>query len=471
MMKMKKLLAVVLALTVALTMGIATTSVAFAADKNDSITVTNAKAGETYSAYKMFDLKVNNENDPTAFTYTVNDGWKTFFANGGDGVQYVTINNAGAVTEVKNAEALAKAAAAWTGKPTAKKSVTVAEGENTAVLSGLDNAYWLVTSTAGNNSIIQTTPAKNAVTISEKNEDNSIEKVVKEDSSGTFGEENDAQIGDTVEFKSTVKIVKGAKNVVVHDVMTTGLTYTANSVAIEGLTKGTDYTVNETANDGCTFEISFAQSWIDGLDFGTEGYKEYVITYTAVLNENAVKKDENGVAIVGQDNKTKVTFGDKTGSNWDTTTTTTHLFSVFKHAKDSTTNLAGATFKVKKNGTALKLIKLDDNNYRIAKDGEKGTVDTFTTVKNGDIVISGVDADSDYSLEETEAPDGYNKLTKDVAITVDAANSTKADVENNAGGVLPSTGGIGTTIFYILGALLVIGCGIVLVARRRSAAK
>ena len=478
---MKRFVALLLALIMILSLS----ATAFAAEnggegentptKNDSITITNAKPGETYNLYKLFDLKVNDENDPTAYSYTINEGWAAFFAASGEGTeagpgrQYITVNEAGYVTKISDPAALAKAAAEWTGKPNATQSITVKEGENTAAFTGLADGYWLITSTLGTIAMTETTPDKNEVKFKEKNPEDTIEKTVKEDSTGNYGESNDAQIGDTVEFKSVVKIVKGTRNVVVHDKMDSGLTYTADSVAIKGLTKGTQYTVNEEPTDGDTFDITFAQSWIDSLDFGTAGYKEYVITYTATLNENAVKKDENGVAIVDQNNKTHVSFGDNTSSKEDTTTTTTHKFSVHKHAKDSTGNLAGAVFSLKKNGTVVKLIKLDDKNYRVANGNEEGAVDTFTTVDSGDIVIWGVDADNDYTLEEITPPDGYNKLTAEVPVTVNANNTTRVDVENKAGTELPSTGGVGTTLFYICGGILVLASFVLLITKKRMA--
>ena len=94
------------------------------------------------------------------------------------------------------------------------------------------------------------------------------------------------------------------------------------------------------------------------------------------------------------------------------------------------------------------------------------------TVASGDIVIWGVDSDEDYSITELQAPKGYNLLnppTKEV--TVNADNSTRIEVENYSGTELPSTGGIGTTILYIIGAILVLGAGILLVVRRRMNAK
>ena len=260
-----------------------------ASSKNDSITVSGAKPGETYELYKLFDLTVNDESAPTAYSYTVNADWAAFFAEGGAGHDYITVNDAGYVTAISDAAALAKAAARWSGKPaTPVQSVTVADGETTAVFSGLEDGYWLITSTLGTFAMTETTPDKEAVTIEEKNPLDTIEKTVKEDSTGEYGTSNGAQIGDTVEFKSVVKIVKGTRNVVVHDKMDAGLTFTTGSIAIEGLTEGTEYTVNTTPTDNDTFDISFDQDWIDGLDFGEDGYKEYTITYTAVLNQNVI---------------------------------------------------------------------------------------------------------------------------------------------------------------------------------------
>ena len=263
---MKKILAVILTLTVAMTMGMAVTATSFAA-KNDSITVNNAKAGETYELYKLFDLKVNNEENPTAYSYTVNSDWTAFFTGDGAGAAYVTIEN-GYVTAVSDAAALAKAAAAWTGKPsTPVQTVTVAEGEDTAVFSGLTDGYWLITSTLGTAAMIETTPYASAVTINEKNPKDSITKQVKEDSSDSYGSANDAQIGDTVEFQSVVTLLPNTRKVSVVDTMGSGLTYTAESVAVGDLTEGTEYTLEENATG---FVITFTDTYINSLTKETE---------------------------------------------------------------------------------------------------------------------------------------------------------------------------------------------------------
>lgn len=456
---MKKLIAILLTMILVLSFGAA----ALAEDvdtaepaKNDSITVNGTKVGETYKLYKMFDLKVNSETEPTAYTYAVNADWASFFGEGGAGADFVTINKVGAVTEVSDAAALAEAAAKFAKD---KKALQTVKAETETVkFENLADGYYLITSTLGTKAMIETTPDKAAVTVNEKNPEDTIEKKVKEGES--LGKENDAQIGDKVEFESTAKLVPGTRNVKITDTMTDGLTYNKD-LTIAGLTEGTEYTVEETDHG---FVVTFVDSYIESLKAETS----LTLSYSATLNTAAVVTGKDGKPVVDpQTNKTKVTFGDGTSSEEDQTTTTTHKFSVFKHATNKTENLAGAVFSLKKAGTVVKLIKLDDNNYRVANGEETDAVDTFTTVESGDIVIWGVDADNDYTLFESAAPAGYNKLAEEVKVTVDAGNATRADVENKSGNELPSTGGIGTTLFYVIGGLMVTGAVVVLVSKKR----
>ena len=425
---------------------------------NDSITINSAKVGETYKIYKLFDLVVDDAENPSKYSYTITTGWADFFASSDDGGQYVTVEN-GYVTAISDAAALAKAAANWASKPSELESIKA--DSTTVVFDALENGYYLITSTLGTLAMTETTPDKSDVTITEKNPEDTITKKVKEDSTGEYGNSNDAQIGDTVEFKSTITLYSGTRNVKVTDTMDSGLTYNKDA-AIADLNEGTDYTIEETDSG---FVITFTDSYLNGLSDTTE----LTLTYTATLNENAIKTDTNGTVIVDQNNKIVLTYGDKQTVE-HTTITTTHKFSVFKHATSSNDNLADAVFQLKKNGTVVSLIKIDANNYRVAKTGETG-VDTFTTVANGDIVIWGVDSDSDYTLLETAAPNGYNKLAKEVEVTVDAGNATRVDVENKSGTELPSTGGMGTTIFYIVGGIMVVGAVILLITKKRMSAE
>ena len=469
---MKKLIAILLTMILVLSFGAA----AFAEETEYSITITNAKEGETYTAYKMFDLSVNDPQNPTAYTYSVIDAWNAFktydafkAAFNVDDQGYVTAK-AGVESETEWVAGsvmsnLAEAAAKFAKENNiAVAASETADADGDVKLNVGGAGYYVISSTLGTRAMIETTPDNTAVSVNEKNEEDTIEKQVKE--GNKYVESNDAQIGDKVEFKSIATITPRSINVKIHDTMTSGLTFNEGSIKIftdaELTTELTSlYEILANPDAGDTFTIKIEDAF---AATATEAQTLY-ITYTATLNENVVEKREGGVIIVDQTNTTKISFGDGSSAE-DVTTTTTHKFSVFKHATNKTENLAGAVFSLKKAGAVVKLIKLDDNNYRVANGAETGVVDTFTTVESGDIVIWGVDA-ADYFLEETKAPAGYNKLAQEVPVKVGAENSTRADVENKSGNELPSTGGIGTTIFYVLGGLMVTGAVVVLVSKKR----
>ena len=455
MKKTKRIATVLLALVMVLSLSVC----AFAAGAN-SITVNGAQGGETYKIYKMLDLKVDLVKN--AYSYTVNDAWNAFFTGEGAGAAYVTIDN-GYVTWKNSAadmEAFAKAAAKYASENnvTAVATQTPA-ADGSFVFENLDAGYYLITSTNGTLAMVDTTPANPNPAVDEKNPNPTVDKKVKEDSTGTWGDSNSAQIGDTVYFQTSVTLMKGAKNYVLHDKMGDELTLNADSITVADLTKDTDYTVVTSGlTDGCDFEVRFTQSYLDTISTETE----VVVTYSAVLNEKA--KVESSAL-----NKTQLTWGDKNGTTWDQTETKTYEFAVLKYAgTDSEKNpLAGAVFQLKDaNGNVVKLVKVSDTEYRVANGDEAGAVDSFTTVATGKIVIKGVDLDQ-YTLVETEAPEGYNKLKAPVEVIVNAENALVVDVPNNTGAELPSTGGIGTTIFYVVGGILVVGAAVVLTTRKR----
>lgn len=451
-------------LTLVMVFAMATT--AFATGTN-SITVNGAQKDETYKLYKMLDLSVNEDN--TAYSYTVNSEWNDFFTTGA-GKDYVDIDTQGYVTwkadkkDADSMEAFGKAAAAAvSGKTVVATETPTADGSFTFL--NLDAGYYLITSTNGNLAIVDTTPTNPAATVNEKNVDHTLDKKVQEDSQAEaegngWGKSNSAQIGDTVNFQTTITLKKGAKNVVMHDQMEEGLTFSgADSVAIDGLTKGADYTVVTTGlSDGCDFEIRFTQTYLDSLTTDTT----LTVTYSAVLNENAD-------ITYGEKNDAKLTWGDASNTEWSETVTKTYQFEVLKYAANDKEKspLAGATFQLQDaNGNVVRLIKVSDTEYRVANGAETGAVDSFTTVASDKIVIKGVDLDT-YTLVETAAPAGYNKLKDPVDVTVLDTNALTVEVPNATGTELPSTGGMGTTIFYVVGAILVIGAAVLLITKKR----
>ena len=494
----KKFASLLLALVMVFALG----TTAFAAGTN-SITVKNAVKDQEYKLYKMLDLVV--DTDLTAYSYTVNSAWADFFkaAGGttpaGKGLSYVNIDAQGYVTWKDGADvaAFAKDAEAFAKQLTALETHTASADGNFA-FTDLEAGYYLVTSTLGTKAIVGTTPGNPNPKIQEKNAAPENVKTVEEDSNNNYGETNDADIGQTVNFKSTITAQAGAENYVFHDTMSAGLTYgSVTGITLKGAevdnTDNKAYTVVSTGlTDNCTFEVRFTQAFCDTL----KANDQIVISYTATLNENAV------IAGAGNPNESKLSYGvadSTTGKPSGTTppsktTTYTWDVDVFKYtnktteegesAKTQEVALAGAKFTLSKSADGsnpIALVSKGNNVYRVAKTGETGTVTEITTDTTGTFTIQGLDADT-YYLTETAAPAGYNKLADAVTIVIGengVVNGTteapqgvdEVKVLNQSGTELPSTGGMGTTIFYVLGSILVVGAAVLLVTRKRMSTK
>ena len=380
------------------------------------------------------------------------------------------------MTWVKDADvaAFAKAALAHAKEANINPVATRTADSTTVKFENLNLGYYLIDTTLGTLCSLDT--AVSDVEMFEKNEQPPVKKEVKEDSTGNWGNENTAEIGQTVEFRSTIGAKPGAQGYVLHDVMSAGLTLDPDSIEATGLKKGQDansgdyHVVTTGLSDGCTFEVVFHQSYLDTITTDTD----IVVTYSAVVNENAK------VSPSANPNKTTLKYGE--GSKFETvpseTKTYTFKVDVVKTDEDNKV-LDGAQFKLfdaKTGGNEIALVKVSDGVYRLAKDGETG-VEYITTVK-GQLEIKGFDANTNYYLEETKAPDGYNKLAERVEIAVKNANleasvsndtlqSGGVHIVNKAGDLLPTTGGMGTTILYIIGGVLVVAAGSMLVIRRK----
>ena len=491
MKQVKKLASVLLALVMAL----ALTATAFAAQEGTltggSITINDAVPGQTYNAYQILYLESYNAST-NAYSYKATTAWSTFINSDAIKGTYVEVDAQGYVTWVEGADAaaFAKLAQAEAAKMTADATDTApaaAEGKtySTVTFTGLKLGYYLVDTTLGTLCSLDTTNP--SVTMEEKNEVPTNVKTVEEDSTGKYGEKNDADIGQTVKFKSTITAQAGAENYVFHDTMSAGLTYTGvTGITLNGTTvDAANYTVvTEGLTDGCTFEVRFTQAFCDTL----KANDQIVISYTATLNENAV------IAGKGNPNESKLSYGDKGDESHtpsgttppSTTTTYTWDVDVFKYTMNGETEtaLAGAKFTLSKNADGsnpIALVSGGNNVYRVAKTGETGTVTEITTDATGKFTIKGLDADT-YYLTETAAPAGYNKLAGPVTIVIGengVVNGTteapqgvdEVKVLNQSGAELPSTGGMGTTLFYVLGSVLVVGAVVLLVTRKRMSNK
>lgn len=467
MKRTKRIASVLLALVMALSL----ITTAFAAGETGSITIDNAVVGKTYTIYRIFDLNSHND-DYTAINYKVSAKWAAFFQDGAKGLDYVTIDDQGYVTWKVDAD---KAAFAKDAYAFAQASSIPNDGQNKATNStvkfeNLTLGYYLVQSDLGVLCSLDTTMPD--VTIKEKNSQPTVDKQVQENSNGTWGDTNDANIGDTVNFKTTINVVDGQpKNYVLHDKMSNGLTFDAGSVEVKigdrTLTLGSDYTLIANPKDGCTFEIEFKENVLKPNDV-------VIVTYSATLNEKAVIYPEPNT------NETKLVYGEGSETTWDKTETFTYQFDLVKTKTDNTV-LNGAEFKLydaKTEGNEIALIDEGNGVYRVATAAEKAAEGFVSaTIKAGKVTIKGLDSGT-YYLEETKAPAGYNVLAERVEVKIDHANLTATvegdtyvsggvQVINQTGAELPSTGGIGTTIFYVVGGLLVVVAGVLLVTRKR----
>ena len=451
-----------------------------------SITINDAVVGQTYTIYQILDLESYNAS-ANAYAYKATTAWNTFINSDAIKGTYVEVDAQGYVTwkDGADAAAFAKAAQQYAKDNSIANQGTVTAATTTVNFTGLDLGYYLVDSTLGTLCALDTTNPD--VTMKEKNQVPTNVKTVEEDRTGDYGTTNDADIGQTVNFKSTITAQAGAENYVFHDTMSAGLTYTGvGTITLNGTTvPESSYTVTAPATDGDTFDVTFTQAFCDTL----KANDKIVISYTATVNENAV------VGLPGNPNESKLSYGDSSVAGGEhnvtppsKTVTYTWDLDVLKYANgDETVVLADAQF-VLLNKTKDKVATIVDGkvtgwvNVPTAAEGETITWPAntvLTTDAQGKIEIDGLDADT-YYLREVKAPDGYNKLANDVTVEITGSTTVEgaltyttvvAKVNNQSGTELPSTGGIGTTVFYVVGGLLVVGAFILLVSKRRVGAE
>jgi len=448
---------------------------------NDDGTLDN-----TYEIYQLLDLESYNTTTG-AYSYKVNSAWDAFFATD-EAKDFVTIDGAGYVTWVagedddtvatfaKGALSYAKANGIAPVKSSENEGDFVVNSElKTGKFADLPLGYYLIDSSVG--ALCGLTTTNPDASINAKNGIPTIDKQVKEDSTGQWADENTADIGQTVEFRTTINVHAGAENYVLHDKMSAGLTFDENSVTVQHVVPpaeakdvaASNYTVKtEGLTDGCTFEIVFNKEFCDTL----ETNDKLLVHYSAMLNRNAI------VAGTGNSNEAKLDYGEGNSTTSDKTTTRTFGFDIVKTDSQNTL-IDGAEFKVydaATGGNEIAVVLMDDGEtYRRARADETGV---SIVVNKGIARVQGFD-NGTYYLEETVAPAGYNKLTARQKFIISDGNldsvfndeifSTGSGVHvvNKTGSMLPETGGMGTTIFMLIGGIAVLGAAVVLFARRR----
>jgi len=513
---MKKIIALVLVVVMMMAMG----SVALADGTDGSVTIENATIGVTYKAYKVFDATYDGDN----IAYTVNA--TLFAALGGTAGTNLsagpftisgTADAAGNYNvQLTNDSTDAATIATWIGENLSKfTEVTSTAGldsdkkatDNTVVFGSLAYGYYYVTSGLG--SVVTVDSAKKDVTVKDKNPSTPTgpDKVITaedavidtSDQTGLNAESNDAAVGSKESFKITYtatnyvtsgtgtnveskKVTKfyieDQPNNMTIDPATVAVTVGTTSVIANGVV------VNNTTNpatvsvaEGDEGKLEITIDWVDddedSIYAAADGKANITVTLTYEATILAAAATENA------DNTVTVKY-DRTGEpnidlGTDTNETDTYKFKLEK-TDNSGTGLTGAKFELTLGNTKVSFIDVNNDGtvFRVAGVGETGT--TIIDLKNNSITeIQGLDKQA-YTLTEIEAPKGYNLLTSTISVAetdLTVADETipatkKITVINVQGTELPSTGGIGTTIFYIVGGLLLVGAAIVLVARRKA---
>lgn len=501
----KKLASFILAF--AMVMAIAMPSVVMAADGKSTIIIDGANAGSEYVAYKLFDATDDGNGH---FSYTVNSKYEAVLkevsgkTSGADIVKYLDgiKDNAAAVRE-------------FADKVYAKvKDMAVDYTATNGKFVNVDQGYYLIAQTqTGTNEayslVMLGTAGKNTLTVTPKTGVPTFEKKIKEKNDST-GEETDWQdasdydIGDKVPFKLTGTVSDKYADYktyyyAFHDKMDDTLQFNADSVVvkIDGVVVDkSKYTLNTTTSDGCTFEVVFN----DLKTVSPTKPGKVTVEYTATLKENAKLGSE------GNFNKGKLEFNnnpyyegegkpEKPGETpWDEVVVFTYKL-IANKTDGQGQSLAGAGF------TLYKFNK-DTNDYVEVKKIEAGETTTFE--------FTGADAGK-YKLVETTVPDGYNKaddlvfevkgtyeavnnddplkaprLTKleifdengnsitgegKVFTTNLAAGTATTNIKNLTGSELPSTGGMGTTVLYAAGTLMILAAAAFLVMKKKAESK
>ena len=456
MKAMKKIFAVALALMLVFSMALT----ANAETDTVNVNIQNAQVGKTYNVYKLL-----NEHTQTTsgIVYKSTEAWKDFWKQTAitvgestvDITEYVTLKTEGENLIVipkanfeSKAAIVAQAAAKYAATNNIANVGSATGAETTSIELDTGDGYYLMTSSTGNLCALSHIEKDGNLILREKNTPSNLPAVNKTitDEEGTA-----YNVGDTVRFEVVIDCEENATEYILHDVM-------------NGMTLNNDIAVNyngvanmswakqaptETENK-CTFEIKVN---FEGV---VKAYDKVVITYSATVTEDSVEGMSNTAYLEG------VTS--------DVVVTKEHF--TLKKTDGNNNVLEGAEFELYylqasdvegEDSTYVKVpvVYVEDGNYyRPAGTGEEGTA-----IVAGEVLIKGLVADKDYFVKETKAPAGY--------VPIDGyqpVNGTVVTVENTLGQELPETGGMGTTMFYALGGLMVAAAVILLVSKKRMSA-
>ena len=496
MKKMKKVLSLILTVIMVLAMAVPSFAepqqiqeVDSLEEGSASITIMNALKDETYAVHKLFDAEYANGS--IVYKGTVPEGLGSYFEADENG--YISLEEG--ITE----ETLFSALKDWADtRGLVNATVSAISDGRVLKFTNLQYGYYVVTTTQGSAVTVDSTNPNAEIYDKNNSEPGTPEK------DSNVEEATGVAIGDTIEytvkFDTTNYIGEGedAKQITSYTITDTLPDFLENVEVSEITIGGVSYEVwDSEKEDYVTPQFdeeskSITISWVDedGNSIYDNGV-EVVVKYTAKLTKNAT------IAGNGNVNTVTISWEDEDGGEGqkeDTEVIYTYALAI-KKVDQNGNALAGATFSI----AGISVEKQSDGYYIVT--GPGSTSGPMECDKDGILIVEGVKAGTDYTVTEESAPEGYNKLDTSFTVTpqkiseevittityyteegeissesteivdVDTTASlltTAREVENKAGLELPSTGGIGTTIFYAAGIVLMAGAVFFVVRRKRA---
>lgn len=509
-MKKAKLMKAVVSAFAAVALAATTVVSSFAYD----LTINGTKTGHTYGAYQIFtgdldgntlsNIKWGTGVDGTALAAALDADANVgdlFTADDDTAAEIAKVLEG--ITDADKIDAIAQII----GNNLSETAVTQESSDPTTVISGLDAGYYLIKDTTtvnGNDAATKfiikivknatATPKSSVPTVEKKLVDNDDEA----EGGKSLNDVADYGIGDKVPFTLTGTLPStladyDSYKYIFHDTLSTGLTYNGDAtVKIDGVDVTGSFTIT---SEGTALTISSN----DVKALGATSTSKIVVEYTATLNSSAV------IGLAGNPNEVYLEFSNNPNDNGEgeTGTTPKDQVVVFTYELDTTkvdgananTKLEGAEFKLQ--NAAGKWVIVDAEGKVAGWADAEADGSTLKSDANGLFKVIGLD-EGTYSLKETKAPAGYNLLASPISLVIEATdlhnlgytgsnaadeltaitlNSVAGDVtsgavsttvQNNKGSVLPETGGIGTTIFYVCGGIIVAAAVVLLIVKMRK---
>lgn len=450
-----------------------------------TITIKNAKKDETYNVYKVLTLDSYDKTEGLYSYLPANDAWENYFEH--EGNTYMHLNDDGFVetdytdndAQVLAQQLIKKAKEIAQTSPEIERTVKASQNGDLDI-KGLSLGYYVIDTTVGTLCALTTTDSN--ATIEQKHEEPTVSKAIDVSTSSDTTHET-VKIGDSIHYTITIDVKPGATKYELHDKLYTGLKYYENpktnkfnvDVSIDGGVNGRendDYTFKFDNDEKNAFTITFKDDYIQKALNKQINVKYFVSVTKDAPMDTAIKNDAY------------LKYGAAQETTHSSTSVFTYQIPVHKYTGEGKNEkpLPNAIFNLYKDSKADgNLLGFDAKSGDDYTYNPNGTVTDLVSGDNGNININGLSAGT-YILEETKAPDGYNKLKDSITIVVTKDGNAKQitkngvlvnkiDVQNKSGSLLPSTGGMGTTLIYLVGGVLVLGSGFVLANKKRAKAK